>query len=95
MSAPTEDTWPEYGKGILARLSPKVVIPFVVALVGLLIYGFANEFDTASIVGLVTAFVTGVLGLVSPAAIGTQSTSVSQREVATVLDAKARSRTAR
>jgi hypothetical protein len=87
MTGPTEETWGEYGGAVLGRLSPKVVIPFVVALAGTLIYG---EFDTPQIVALITTFVVGVLGVAAPPA-----PAVSQSEVAAYSKAKRARRSVR
>ena len=77
MTGPTEETWGEYGTSVLARLSPKVVIPFIVGLIGITIYGIADGFDTPQLIGYITTFVFGVLGVAAPPA-----AAVSQSEVA-------------
>jgi hypothetical protein len=91
MTGPSEGSWGDYGNAVLARLSPKVVIPFVVALAGLLVYGAVDGFDDPAIVGLVTTFVYGLLGVASPAAAGGGET-VDQAEVAGLLARKANRR---
>jgi hypothetical protein len=91
MTGPTEETWGEYGGAVLGRLSPKVVIPFVVALAGTLIYALIEgEFDTPQIVALITTFVVGVLGVAAPPA-----PAVSQSEVAAYSKAKRARRSVR
>jgi hypothetical protein len=88
MTGPTDQDWGEYGTSVLARLSPKVVIPFVVALAGTLIYALIDgEFDTPQLVALITTFVYGVLGVAAPPA-----PAVSQAEVAGYSEDKRRNR---
>ncbi len=64
-----DQTWGEYGGSVLNRLSPKVVVPFVIALIGIAVHwAITGEFNHTETLGLITAFVYGVVGLAVPPA---------------------------
>jgi hypothetical protein len=73
----TGESWGEWTEGVVSRLSPKVVVPFVVGLVGTIVYSLIEgEFDTAQIVAAVATFLYAALGVAAPPA-----PAVSQKEV--------------
>jgi hypothetical protein len=73
----TGESWGEWTEGVVSRLSPKVVVPFVVGLVGTIIYSLVEgEFDTAQIVAALSTFLYAALGVAAPPA-----PAVSQKEV--------------